>query len=83
MRRVLVAALGVALVAGCGSPDNTDPRKGRVTIDESNCLTGGCYWDYKVCIGPDLFVRVAGKERTFKDSAECSPSASPGEASDG
>lgn len=72
MKRLLVAALvPLVFVAGCGRPDNTDPRKGRVTIDESNCLTGACYWDYKVCVGPDVLYRVAGKQRLVKNSPEC------------
>lgn len=69
MRRALAvaAAAVVALtLAGCepsksGAPTSaTDPRDGKVTIEWSNCMFGSCTYDWKVCIGPDLYVRIEG-----------------------
>lgn len=73
-RLVIVAALLLGLTA-CGA-DNTDPRKGRVTLDSSNCLFGGCYDLYEFCLGPDLHIVYdeSGDDdykRTDENSPEC------------
>lgn len=77
MKRVLViVGVGLALV-GCssGPPDAGDPRKGRTTITWSNCVTGACVYDWKVCVGPDLHLHIDGlkgrDDRVLEDSPEC------------
>jgi len=74
-RAVVVAAL---LLAGCGQVDkpqhsvNQDPRNGRVEHWE-DCWDGTCYYDFKVCVGPDLLVQVDHTKRWFRKSEECKP----------
>lgn len=71
----LVVAVLVG-VSGCGGSDNKDPRKGRVYTHRSNCLVGDCIQDWKVCIGPNLFVHVEDakpEDTTLYDSPECAP----------
>lgn len=72
----VAAVVAVCSLSACGGPDNADPRKGRVMLDESNCLFGGCYSLYEFCLGPDLHVVYdeAGDDdyaRTEEDSPEC------------
>lgn len=78
--RLFTAALATSvLLSGCGafSPDSgapptkTDPREGRVTITWSNCATGNCIYDWKICVGPDLEVHIGGDKRTVPGSKEC------------
>ena len=78
MKRALIAmtALSALLLAGCdldaGAPPSAkDPRVGRVTITWSNCATGSCAYDWKICIGPDLHMHVAGDDYTVRNSPEC------------
>jgi hypothetical protein len=71
---IALVCLIVFFLTGCKA-ENTDPRKGRV-VDESNCLMGDCYYDYKVCVGPDLLVAIDNGQATkrwFKNSEECRP----------
>jgi hypothetical protein len=76
VKRVLViAAVSSLLLVGCGS-DNTDPRNGVVTIDESGCFWGDCYSLTKFCVGPDLHtvydeVGDDDFDRTDENSPEC------------
>lgn len=75
MRRAYAAAAAVlALLAltACNEPENTDPRKGRVTTLDSDCLTGVCRYDWKVCVGGDLLVHISGSgDYWIRPSAEC------------
>jgi hypothetical protein len=76
----VVSTAALLLAAGCGGPENRDPRQGRVVIDEENCFVGGCYTNWKVCTGPDLLIHISAAddptkgERVFEDSPECDPS---------
>lgn len=77
MKRTLLTLLLALLLTACG-PANTDPRKGRVTLDEEGCWVGGCYELYEFCIGPDLHVIYdeSGDDdyrRTFINDKECAP----------
>lgn len=72
---VAVAAVSLLLV-GCGGPENTDPRYGRVVIDEESCLTGDCYVIWKVCMGPDLLIHNTqadddNQERLVEGHPDC------------
>lgn len=61
MQRILIAlAAVVMLLAGCGSdPENTDPRKGRVVTDRTDCFFNDCrVYSWKVCVGPDLLTVI-------------------------
>ena len=74
---IAAAALLLAL-AGCSSsagapPSADDPRDGRVTIVWSNCATGSCIYDWKICVGPDLEMHIDREVRTVKGSPECTP----------
>lgn len=75
MRRRLTALALLAPLAACGAPDYTtrydDPRDGRVYTAWSDCAFGGCFSDWKVCIGADLLVSIGGREHSVKDSPEC------------
>jgi hypothetical protein len=76
MKRQLLAlaALTAAVtLTGCagGPPSADDPRDGRVTLAWSNCATGSCIYDWKVCIGPDLLIRIAHEEHWWRASPEC------------
>lgn len=80
MKRTL-AVVGAGLLAltlgGClsgedGAPPSVkDPREGRVTITWSNCATGNCIYDWKICIGPDLEIHLNDRVRTIRNSEEC------------
>jgi hypothetical protein len=78
MRRpTILAVLGLSaalVLTGCGGPDNKDPRHGRVVTRQSNCLWGDCAYDWKVCIGPDLFVHYDGmSDHRVRNAPECKP----------
>lgn len=52
-------------------PPNTDPRKGRVIIDED-----ANYRDWKMCAGTTLIIHISGVDygdRYVNDSPECQP----------
>ena len=75
-----LAVLGLLLTTACsssgGPPNAGDPRKGRTTVQWSNCATGSCLYDWKVCIGPDLHMHVDGakpEDYTLKNNSECAP----------
>lgn len=75
MTRLLLGVAVLVLITGCSDePRNTDPRQGRVVTGASNCLTGSCYYDFKVCIGPDLLVHIDDadpEDRLVRNSPEC------------
>lgn len=74
MKRVLAVVVAALVLTGCGSDvgKNTDPRKGRVVTEDSNCLWGKCRYSWNICIGPDLIVHIDGTdERTVKAAPEC------------
>jgi hypothetical protein len=74
--KILTVALVALLLAGCGGSGNHDPRKGRVVTTDSNCFTGSCVYDWKVCIGPDLLIHISDAtpaDHTVRDSQECRP----------
>lgn len=72
--------LVVLLLTGCTEvhhSENQDPRKGRVYVWE-DCFSEGCYTNWKVCVGPDLLIRIdddtkRGIRRWERDSEECKP----------
>lgn len=73
-RRAAVAALALVALSACSGEQNSDPRLGRVVIDEENCLVGDCYEIWKVCQGPDLVIHnsdVDPQDKFVKDSVEC------------
>lgn len=77
MKRLAIAALLALALTGCGE-HNTDPRKGRVVLDEEGCFVGACYTLTEICIGPDLHITYdeMGDDdytRIEKDSPECAP----------
>lgn len=76
MKRLAITAVLALALTACGA-DNTDPRNGIVTIDESGCFWGDCYSLVKYCLGPDLHIVYDDgygnddSERTDEDSPEC------------
>lgn len=78
-----LALVGAALMlAGCGStrppgtnPENTDPRKGRVTIFWDDPGWGASRrWDWKICTDTTLIVHIDSygiQDRYIDNSPEC------------
>lgn len=67
---VTVVSMGVAVtigLGGCGGqridPDNTDPRKGPVYVNDNG--------DYKYCDGSTLVYRFYESGSTIANSQEC------------
>jgi hypothetical protein len=75
MRRltaVAVAVVAAASLSACNEAPNTDPRKGRVTLEQTNCLWDTCVNDWKVCADTTLIIHITGVDLRYIDhSAEC------------
>lgn len=69
-----LAVLAVAMLALTGCSHNTDPRKGRVVLEDTSCLYSSCLYSWKVCLGPDLHTHIDGAgDRVDRNAKECRP----------
>lgn len=70
----LAVALLTAIVGAVHQPPNTDPRKGRVIIDDNGGWGATPSW--KQCADTTLIISIPGVEygtRYIDDSPECQP----------